>query len=70
MTLQTLRNVRRTRPMATLNLVEDGDMDVAWECSECGGVSAATKAIEKDRRCRQCGVVADALVDELNDEEG
>ncbi len=55
--------------MATLNLVEDGDMDVAWECSECGGVSAATKAIEKDRRCRQCGVVAAELVDELNGEE-
>ena len=52
----------------TLTLIEDPDMEVWWECSECNGLSKVTKAIEKDRRCRRCGAVADQLIDELNKE--
>lgn len=53
---------------AILTLVEDANMDVQWECSICGGSSPATKAIEKDRRCRSCGAYVVEFVDELNEE--
>ena len=55
--------------MKTLILIEDENMEVFWECSECGGWSPATKAIEKDRRCRKCGTVVDELVDEINEDQ-
>ena len=52
----------------TLTLIEDAEMEVWWECSACGGLSRVSKAIEKDKRCRKCGAVADELIDELNEE--
>ena len=51
----------------TLTLIEDAKMEVWWECSECGGLSRVSKAIEKDKQCRKCGAVADELIDELNE---
>lgn len=53
--------------MTVFTLIEDGDMEVWWECSACGELNKPTKAIEKDRKCRHCGAIADELVDELNE---
>ena len=52
---------------AILTLVEDGNMNIYWECSECGGRSSVTKAIEEDRECRRCGAYVSEFLDELNE---
>ncbi len=36
-------------------IVETGDFDVFWECSECKTEHKATKKFEKNKTCPKCG---------------
>lgn len=36
-------------------LIEDGDLNYYWECSECGTSHKATDKFEKSKECPTCG---------------
>lgn len=44
-----------TEKQCDMVMIEDGDLQISWECSACGAVHKGTTEFEKAKACPQCG---------------
>lgn len=48
--------------MATMTMIENGDMAIAWECSACAQTIADCEDFEKKSVCPLCDVQIDEFI--------
>lgn len=64
------QSAQREKSECRMEMVEDADLNITWECSGCGKVHKDTAKFEKAKTCPACGATISEWVGLYDDEDG